>query len=169
MANSENDQQDVATTNKDNEALTLASLKSEIELLQADIKSNKRQNLSLKVMLYVGIIVLLLGFFYSSGMFKQTQQDNVEASFYNMRNRVNHELLQIQKSLFGEILRLQEELENVSGKGPSPAELKDIINRMNASVEALPFQGEYTQGLADEIHHNSREFLTVYEQHIALK
>jgi hypothetical protein len=63
-------------TNSENEALTLVSLKSEIEALQADIKSNKRQNLSLKVMLYVGIIALLLGFFYSSGMFKQTQADS---------------------------------------------------------------------------------------------
>ncbi|MGV7221584.1 MAG: hypothetical protein ACQ9MH_08670 [Nitrospinales bacterium] len=156
-------------TNSENEALTLASLKSEIEALQADIKSNKRQNLSLKVMLYVGIIVLMLGFFYSSGMFKQTQADNVEANFYNMRNRVNHELLQIQKSLFGEILRLQEELENVSSKGPSPAELKDIINRMNVSVESLQSPGIETEELGEEIRQHSEEFLKVYEQHIALK
>lgn len=164
MPNSENDQQ-----NKDSDAVTLVSLKSEIEVLQADIKSNKRQNVSLKVMLYVGIIVLMLGFFYSSGMFKQTQADNVEASFYNMRNRVNHELLQIQKSLFGEILRLQEELEKVSSKGPSPSELRDIIERMNISVESLQPQGVETQELADEIRQNSQEFLKVYEQHNALK
>jgi hypothetical protein len=162
MSNSENDQQD-------SEALTLASLKAEIESLQGDIKANKRQNLSLRVMLYVGIIVLLLGFFYSSGMFKQSHADTIDANFYNMRNRVNHELLQIQKSLFGEILRLQEELENVTSKGPSPAELKDIINRMNASVESLQSPGMETQELSDEVRKNSEEFLKVYEQHIALQ
>ena len=169
MSNSENDQQDVENTNKDSEALTLASLKSEIESLQADIKSNKRQNLSLKVMLYVGIIVLMLGFFYSSGMFKQSHADTIDTNFYNMRNRVNHELLQIQKSLFGEILRLQEELENMTSKGPSPAELKDIINRMNASLEFLQSNEMETQELSDEVRKNSEEFLKVYEQHIALK
>jgi arsenate reductase-like glutaredoxin family protein len=72
-----------------------------------------------------------------------------------MRNRVNHELLQIQKSLFGEILRLQEELENVSSKGPSPAKLKDIINRMNVSVESLQATGVETQELGEEIRQNS--------------
>jgi hypothetical protein len=169
MANSDSDQQNVETSNKDNEALTLASLKAEVESLQADIKSNKRQNLSLKVMLYVGIIILMLGFFYSSGMFKQTHEDNVEASFYNMRNRVNHELLQIQKSLFGEILRLQEELENVSSKGPTPSELKDIIHRMNVSVESLQTQGPETEEVAEDIRQSSEEFLKVYEQHIALQ
>lgn len=154
---------------ENSEALAMASLKTEIANLQADIHTGKRQNTSLKAMLYVGFIVLMAGYFYSSGMFKQSQADRVETSFHDMRNRVNRELLLIQKSLFSEILRLQEQLEKVSAKGPTPAELVDIIDRMNASVESLRPQGMETQELVEEISQNSREFLKVYGQYNSFK
>jgi len=147
----------------------LASLKTEIANLQADIHAGKRQNTSLKAMLYAGFIVLMVGFFYSSGMFKQSQANRVEASFYDMRNRVNRELLLIQKSLFSEILRLQEQLEKVSARGPSSAELTDIIHRMNSSIESLQPQGVETRELVEEIRQNSREFLKVYGQYSSFK
>ena len=162
--NSENDQQI-----ENSEALTMASLKSEIATLKSEIHSSKRHNTSLKVMLYVGFIVLMVGFFYSSGIFKQSQANNVEASFYNMRNRVNQELLLIQKSLFSEILRLQEQLDKASVRGPSPAELVDIIDRMNTSIESLQPQSDETQELVEEIHQHSQQFLKVYGQHNAFK
>ena len=162
--NSENDQ-----PVEDNEAFTMASLKSEIAALQSDIHASKKQNTSLKIMIYVGFIVLMVGFFYSSGIFKQSQENSVEASFYKMRNRVNQELLLIQKSLFSEILRLQEQLAKVSAKGSTPAELADIVDRMNVSIGPLQPQGGETQELVEEIREHSREFLKVYDQYNSLK
>lgn len=143
----------------------MTSLKTQIEALQADIQTIKKQSASLKVMLYAGFIILMVGFFYSSGMFKQKQTEDVKASFHKMRNRVNHELLVIQKGLFSEILRLQEQLEEASARGPAPAELKDIIDRMNSLIEPLQPQGVETQELIEEIRQNSQEFLKVYGQH----
>lgn len=148
---------------ENSEALTLESLKTEISTLQSDIQAGKRQNTSLKVMLYAGFVVVMIGFFYSSGIFRQSQEHNVEANFYDMRNRVNRELLLIQKSLFSEILRLQEQLDKTSVKGPSPAELTDTIERMNKSIEPLQSDGVETQELVEEIQQHSQQFLDVYQ------
>jgi hypothetical protein len=151
---------------ENSEALTLKSLKSEIETLQLDVCVAKRQNTSLKIMLYAGFVVIMMAFFYSSGIFKQSQEHNVEANFYDMRNRINRELLLIQKSLFGEILSLQEQLEKASLRGPSPAELADIVERMNTSIKTFHAQGGETQELVDEIQQHSRQFMETYNLHV---
>ena len=170
MENKSDEDQRVENAGKeDGVGLSMASLKSRIETFRADIDAIQKQNTSLKFMLYAGFVVIMAGFFYYSGIFKKSQANKVEASFYEMRNRVNHELLLIQKGLFSEILRLQEQLEKVPAGGPSPAELSDILDRMNSSIESLQPQGMETQELVDEVHHNSMEFLKVYGQHAAFK
>ena len=161
---SDKNRQEEDSSNENGAALSMASLKTQIEALHGDIQTSKKQSASLKVMLYTGFIILLAGFFYSSGMFKQSQKDSVKASFHKMRNRVNHELLVIQKGLFSEILRLQEQLEEASARGPAPAEVKDTIERMNALNEWLQPQGVEAQELIEEIRQNSQEFLKVYDR-----
>ncbi len=99
------------TREENSAAVSTASLKSQIEALQADMQTSQKQNTSLKIMLFSGFIILMLGFFYSSGMFQRSQEKNLETSFYDMRNRVNHELLVIQKKLQ---LKFQAEEEKIN-------------------------------------------------------
>lgn len=139
--------------------LSLKKLQGEIEILRADNRFRKKETSALKTMLYVGMVLVMVAFFYSSNTLQGTQELNVESRFAVLQDQVNI----VEKGLFRDILNLEKQIEN-SHRKSSPSEFRDTLRRMNASINSIESRNPETRQLIDAVLQNSMEFMEVYEQ-----
>ncbi len=140
--------------------LSLKQLQREIEILRADNRTRKKETAALKTMLYVGVLLLMVGFFYSSETLQDAQELNVESRFSSLQDQVNI----VEKGLFRDFLNLEEQIEK-SHRRSSPSEFRDTLRGMNASINSIETRNPETRQLIDAVLQNSMEFMEVYEQY----
>lgn len=149
-----------ALQNQGDSPLNLEQLQREIEILRADNRSRKKETTALKTMLYVGMLILMIGFFYSSETLQDAQELNMKSRFSGLQDQVNF----VEKELFRDFLNLEEQIEK-SHRRPSPSEFRDTLRGMNASINSIEPRNPETRELIDAVLQNSMEFMEVYEQY----
>lgn len=138
--------------------LSLKKLQEEIETLRADNRARKKETAALKTMLYVGIILLMIAFFYSSSALQEVQEQSLENSFSGLQDQVNI----VEKGLFRDFLKLEEQIEK-SHRRTTPSEFRDTLRRMSASINSMEPRKPETRQLIDAVLRDSMEFMEVYE------
>lgn len=140
----------------------MEQLKLEIEALQAENRKRKMETNALKAMLYVGIILLMFGFFYASETLHDAQELNIQSNFTGLQDQINI----VEKGLFKDILSLEAKIEKVTPR-TSPSEFRDAIRQMNSSLMLMEPKNPETRDLIENVLKNSGEFMAVYNQYSA--
>jgi hypothetical protein len=89
---------------------SLSEISRDIEGIRESIQKNKSDNVTLKVLVYTGLIVLLIGFIYTNGTLQRAQTETLESSILTLQNQVDRSLMAIQAALYGEIQRVESKL-----------------------------------------------------------
>ena len=84
----------------------LSQISKDIEGIRENIQKNKSNNVTLKVLVYTGLIVLLIGFFYANSTLQKAQTESLESNIITLQNQVDRDLKAVQAALYGEIQRV---------------------------------------------------------------
>ncbi|MFQ5449784.1 MAG: hypothetical protein ACE5E9_04105 [Nitrospinaceae bacterium] len=135
----------------------METFSSELETIKLNIQKRKSENTTLKILFYTGLIVLLLGFLYTNSTLQRAQLQSLESNIDTLQNRMNRELVIVEKNLYREIQRIEDRIQDLSGN-----DLIGVLQRMNDSLSRWNPGNEKTAGLIQEVLKNSRELLAVY-------
>jgi len=97
-------------------------LASEIETIKQNLHIRKTENTTLRIILYTGLTVLLVGFIFFSRTVQQAQLENMDSTLASIQNRINMDMISFQRDLLKEVAlikKMKEELD--AGKQKKPA------------------------------------------------
>jgi hypothetical protein len=90
-----------------------SEIQKTIEKLDIQIQERKKEYLSLKVLLYAGIFLLLIGGIYSNSTLQQVQLTSLEKSFSNFQNKLNQDIGNIEVALYNSLQQQGYELKKL--------------------------------------------------------
>ena len=140
-------------------------LSSELSTLRENIQKRKRENTALKVLLYTGFALLLIGFIYSNTTLQRVQLQNLEGNVRSFHRQIQRDITLLELNLLDHSRKaVQEELairdaskpgeketnqsavirstlsalsELVSSLAKNNPELQDKLNFLNSKSDAL--------------------------------
>ncbi len=171
MEQPQKDNSSEPTLEVSNTSVTLESLKEEIEALRANIQNRKKETTVLKVMLYTGVILLMLAYFYSNDSIQQTQLDAVEIKLNQYKNELRSDqeraFESIQDNIYDQIASIKVNMENISKSTAiaNSGQLENTIREMNDSLGHLKVDSPQLQELVSQIKEDSEKFIATYKFH----
>ncbi|MFQ5716457.1 MAG: hypothetical protein ACE5GQ_05090 [Nitrospinales bacterium] len=147
-------------------------LSSEFQTVRENVQKRKRETTTLKILLYTGLLLLLIGFIYSNTSLQQVQLQNLEAHFQTFQNQVNEDLVTVEKSVFEEFQRVKTSLEEMSDRKRSEEALNrreqllsDTIGKVKKVLAQIDIVDEETGKLIGQLDKDSAELLLAFEQY----
>ncbi|PIQ99315.1 MAG: hypothetical protein COV66_12090 [Nitrospinae bacterium CG11_big_fil_rev_8_21_14_0_20_45_15] len=101
------------------------NLARDIETIKKTLHIRKTENITLRIILYTGLTVLLVGFIFFSRTVQQAQLENMDSTLASMQNRINLDMISFQRELLKEV-----------------ALIKKMRVELDASKEKTPAEGE---------------------------
>ena len=119
------------SSNEKNHSLTktIDSLSAELEEVKMNLQKRKRENTTLKVLLYTGLLVLLVGFLYSNSVLQRAHMRSLEKNIISLEQRLSHDLNQVKLNLELDIQRGKGELKLIDG-----VDIFTLLNRMDYAI-----------------------------------
>lgn len=134
---------------------SLNKISEELESIKKVINKRKSENVTLKVLMYTGIVVLLLGFLYTSSTLQRAQLESLESNIMILQSQFERDLLAVQSSLSLEI-------EQHRSHESSRTSLPDILDSINMTLTTLEPENENVAALVEEIKSNSEALSQAY-------
>jgi len=131
---------------------TIHSLSAELEEVKKNLQKRKSENTTLKILLYTGLFVLLVGFLYSNSVLQRAHMRSLEKNIISLEQRLSHDISQVEMNL---------ELDTQRGKGRELIDGVDIftvLNRMDDAISQLRPKKEQTVMLINQVRLNTDEF-----------
>jgi|GEM_PF-4409728 len=91
-------------------------LTREIETIKETLVIRQKENTTLRVILYTGLSILLVGFIFFTRSVQEAQLENMDSNLAGIQNQINMDMLAFQKKLLQEVAlvkEMKEELETV--------------------------------------------------------
>ncbi len=85
----------------------LQNIAVELQLLAENLEARKRENTILKIMLYTGVVVLMLAFFYTSNALQQAQLQSFETGLDHLQTLTQSNLTALQRRVLADVGRLK--------------------------------------------------------------
>ena len=76
-----------------------SEIQQSIEKLDQEIQARKKEYVSLKILLYAGILLLLVGGLYSNSTLQKVQLESLEKSFSSFQSKSNQDINKIIKRM----------------------------------------------------------------------
>jgi hypothetical protein len=128
---------------------TLNQVSGEINSIKASIEKRKSETTTLKILFYTGIAVLLVGFIYTNQTLQRAQSQNLETNIVTLQNRINHNLLSLERKFYKKITTLEPKTNGL--------DLHGSIKNMNRALSALNPKTQTTNALIKKVKRNSQE------------
>lgn len=90
-----------------------SEVQQSIEKLDREIQKRKKEYVSLKILLYAGIFLLLVGGLYSNSTLQKVQLESLEKSFSSFQSKLNQDIGNIEVALFNSLQQQGKELEKL--------------------------------------------------------
>ena len=100
-----------------------SEIQQSIEKLDQEIQERKKEYVSLKVLLYAGILLLLVGGLYSNSTLQKVQLESLEKSFSSFQSKLNQDIGNIEVALFNSLQQQGKELEKLITKRQKSREI----------------------------------------------
>ncbi len=147
----------------------------ELQNLAENLEARKRETTILKVMLYTGVVVLMVAFFYSSNALHQAQIKSFETNIRQMQamNQAHIQEIQAhmqaaQRDLNNEMLFLRGQLSNLERKQSSyylkEQKLSEILRTLNEAVDPLAVESLELAQKVDLINKMAQELMLEYQR-----
>jgi hypothetical protein len=106
-----------------------SEIQQSIEKLDQEIQKRKKEYVSLKILLYAGILLLLVGGLYSNSTLQKVQLESLEKSFSSFQSKLNQDIGNIEVALFNSLQQQGKELEKLITKRQKSRELVNARNQ----------------------------------------
>ena len=134
-------------------AKSVGSLSAELEGVKKTLQKRKRENTTLKVLFYTGLLVLLVGFLYSNSVLQRAHMRSMEKNIISLEQRLSHEINQVKLSLELDIQGAKKEVELIDD-----ADIFTVLERMDYAISQLRPKEEQTTALVNQVRLNTDEF-----------
>ena len=149
--------------NKKNHSMTktIDSLSAELEEVKNNLQIRKRENTTLKVLFYTGLLILLVGFLYSNSVLQRAHMRSLGKNIISLEQRLSHEINQVKMSLELDIQGAKKEVKLVDG-----ADIFTVLERMDYAISQLRPKEEQTTALVNQVRLNTDEFTQLLKNQI---
>ena len=134
-------------------AKSVGSLSAELEGVKQTLQKRKRENTTLKVLFYTGLLVLLVGFLYSNSVLQRAHMRSLEKNIISLEQRLSHEIHQVKLSLELDIQGAKKEVELIDD-----TDIFTVLERMDYAISQLRPKEEQTTALVNQVRLNTDEF-----------
>lgn len=119
---------------------SLSEISKDIETIRESIQKNKGANVTLKILVYTGLIVLLIGFIYTNGTLQRAQTKTLESSILTLQNQVDRRLMAVQAALYEEISRVENKINGATESNLSANldQVKQVLRNLQSKDGNLP-------------------------------
>ena len=128
---------------------TLNQVSGELNSIKASIEKRKSETTTLKILFYTGLAVLLVGFIYTNQTLQRAQSQNLETNIVTLQNRINHNLLSLERKFYKKITTLEPKTNGL--------DLHASIKNMNRALSALRPKTQTTNALIKKVQRDSQE------------
>jgi len=132
---------------------SIGSLSAEMKEVKKNLQKRKRENTTLKVLFYTGLLVLLVGFLYSNSVLQRAHMRSLEKNIISLEQRLSQEINQIKVSLELDIQEEKKEVKLIDG-----ANIFTVLKRMDYAISKLRPKKEQTTALLNQVRLNTDEF-----------
>ncbi len=143
------------SSNEKNHSLTktIDSLSVELEGVKKNLQKRKSENTTLKILLYTGLFVLLMGFLYSNSVLQRAHMRSLEKNIISLEQRLSHDIKQVKMNLELDIQGAKKEVKLIDG-----VDIFTVLNRMDYAISQLRPKKEQTVMLINQVRLNADEF-----------
>jgi len=134
-------------------AKSVGSLSAELEGVKQTLQKRKRENTTLKVLFYTGLLILLVGFLYSNSVLQRAHMRSLEKNIISLEQRLSHEINQVKLSLELDIQGAKKEVELIDD-----ADIFTVLERMDYAISQLRPKKEQITALVNQVRLNTDEF-----------
>ena len=134
-------------------AKSIGSLSTELEEVKKNLKKRKRENTTLKVLFYTGLLVLLVGFLYSNSVLQRAHMRSLEKNIISLEQRLSHDINQVKMNLELDIQGAKKEVNLIDG-----TDIFTVLERMDYAISQLHPKEEQTTMLVNQVRLNTDEF-----------
>ena len=132
---------------------SIGSLSAEMKEVKKNLQKRKRENTTLKVLFYTGLLVLLVGFLYSNSVLQRAHMRSLEKNIISLEQRLSQEINQIKVSLELNIQEEKKEVKLIDGDN-----IFTVLKRMDYAISQLRPKKEQTTALLNQVRLNTDEF-----------
>jgi hypothetical protein len=138
---------------------SLDKFSTELESIKENINKRKGENVTLKILVYTGLIVLLIGFLYTSSTLQKAQLQSLESNILTLQNQMDRDLIAVQSALYEEIKQVESQI-----RQSSQVDLAGVLSRVNTAVSSLEPENENVSTLIDKIKAESEALNRAYQE-----
>ena len=143
---------------------SIGSLSAEMKEVKKNLQKRKRENTTLKVLFYTGLLVLLVGFLYSNSVLQRAHMRSLEKNIISLEQRLSQEINQIKVSLELNIQEEKKEVKLIDG-----ANIFTVLKRMDYAISQLRPKKEQTTALLNQVRLNTDEFTQLLKKIKSIK
>jgi hypothetical protein len=131
---------------------TINSLSAELEQVKKSLQKRKRENTTLKILFYTGLLVLLVGFLYSNSVLQRAHMRSLEKNIISLEQRLSHDIDQIKINI------AQDTQKGTELKFFDGANIFKILERMDHAISKLQPKKEKIVLLINQVRLDTNEF-----------
>ena len=142
-------------------------LSADVETVKGNIQKRKSENTTLKVLLYTGLVVLLVGFLYSNSVLQRAHIKSLERNILSLEQRISQDMNDIKMNLEIDIQDLHKQT-----KSNGDTDIFSILNRMDYAIAQIRPKKNRTASLINSVRLQADEFGQMFknrENHSTIK
>jgi hypothetical protein len=143
---------------------SIGSLSAEMKEVKKNLQKCKRDNTTLKVLFYTGLLILLVGFLYSNSVLQRAHMRSLEKNIISLEERLSQEINQIKVSLELNIQEEKKEVKLIDGSN-----IFTVLKRMDYAISQLRPKKEQTTALLNQVRLNTDEFTQLLKKIKSIK
>ena len=130
----------------------IKKLSTELETVKKSIQKRRSENATLKVLLYTGLFVLLVGFLYSNSVLQRAHMRSLERNIISLEQRMSRDINYIKMNFEQDVQDLHKQLQ------PIGTDIFTILGRMDYAISQIHPKKERTATLINRVRLNADEF-----------
>lgn len=146
----------------------------EVRTLANNLETRKRETTVLKIMLYTGVVVMMVAFFYSSNALHEAQLKSFEANLNHMQKMMQANIEIVERSVQRQVKGLQDEIrvfekkvEELEGRQSTyylkEQKLSEVVKTLNEAVGPLAKNNPQLAGKLNELTRKSEALTRAYK------
>ena len=137
-------------------------ISSQLITIRDNIQKRKRETTALRILLYTGLFLLLIGFIYSNTTLQRVQLKNLQSDFRALTHQTNQDLTMAQGIVLNEIQRMKNLLARTSMEEPNEKTLHDALASISKVILQIQPAGTQTKELIKQFSQKSNDLLLSY-------
>lgn len=138
----------------------------EVRALSLNLEARKRETTVLKIMLYTGVVVLMVAFFYSSNALYQAQLESFQNNLKHLQNITQANMEVMERNLNGDISKLKNQLGKLERQQTTfylkEQKLSEVLRTLDQAIEPLAEKNPELAGQLDNLKQNANELNLAY-------